>query len=151
MSRGLQIALVASTLVLVVAVGGIAAYLFLYSPGAGANQSHDAETAEATKTEAEVFYYKPKNFLTDLADKERLRYVDLTIALAMKDEAAVEVAKKIEPQIRDTVLHHVRQQVAANFAGAAGKAWLAETLQTGLSELLKGQLVKVYVTDLVVQ
>lgn len=151
MSRGLQIALVASTLLLVVAVGGIAAYLFLYSPGVAANPSHDAQAAEATKADAEAFYFKPKNFVTDLADKDRLRYVDLTIALAMKDEAAVEVAKKIEPQIRDKVLQQVRQQVAADFAGSAGKASLAETLQTALSELLKGQLVKVYVTDLVVQ
>ncbi|MDF2627619.1 MAG: fliL [Symbiobacteriaceae bacterium] len=153
MSRGLQIALIASVLLLALGVGGIGAYLFLFqpAPAAASTETHtEEEKTEAAHVE-EGHYFTTKNFVTDLADKDRLRYVDLTIALGMKDEAALEAAKGIEPQIRDLVLHQLRQQKAADFAGAEGKTRLAETLQTGLGEVLKGYLTRVYVTDLVVQ
>lgn len=151
MNKGLTITLVATTLLLTVAVAGIGAYVFLFQPTASAEEKHTEEAPEVAKVAAETFYFKPSKFLTNLADKDRLRYVELSIALAMKDAAALETAKKIEPKIRDVVLDKLRQQVAADFAGAEGKAKLAETLQAGLNEILKGYLTKVYVTDLVVQ
>jgi flagellar protein FliL len=150
MSKGLTITLVTATLVLTVAVAGIGAYVFLFQPTAAAEgAAHTEEPVEAAH--AEAFYLQPAAFLTNLADKERLRYINVSIALALKDEAALESAKKIEPQLRDVVLDHLRQKVAADFAGAEGKAKLAETLQAGLTQILKGSLTKVYVTDLVVQ
>lgn len=152
MSRGLQIALVASIILLAAAVAGLGAYLFLAPASARGGEETPAPAVEAPKAAAvEANFFKTKNFVTDLADVDRLRYVDLTIALALKDAESLEVAKKMEPQIRDTVLTQVRRRVAAELAGAEGKARLADLLQTGLEELLKGRLSKVYITDLVVQ
>jgi flagellar basal body-associated protein FliL len=151
MSRGLQIALVASILVLAVAVAGLGAFLFLKSgaPSNGGEQAAETKAAKAAATE--VVFFKTKNFVTDLADKDRLRYADVTLALAMKDEASLDIAKKAEPQIRDIVLGQLRIRVAADLAGSTGKEKLSEALQAALGELLKNSLVKVYVTDLIVQ
>lgn len=152
MSRGLQIALVSSILLLALGVAGLGAYVFL-GPGPTASTAQPAAANADTSdgAEATAVFFKTKNFVTDLADKDRLRYVDVTVALAIKDEVALEAVKKLEPQIRDIILSQLRVRVSADLAGAVGKEKLAETLQTGLTELLKSRLVKVYVTDLIIQ
>jgi len=127
MSKGLTITLVAATLVLTVAVAGIGAYVFLFQPTAAAEgTAHTEEPAE--DAHAEAFYLQPASFLTNLADKDRLRYIDVSIALALKDEAALESAKEIEPQLGDVVLDHWRQKRGAAFAGAGGQAQRGEAL-----------------------
>lgn len=154
MNRGMQMALVAAILVLALGVAGLAAYVFLQPAGARGTVAKPAEaqnSSDAAGTAAESFFFKTKNFTTDLADKDRLRYADVTVALAMKDQAAVEAAKSAEPQIRDVILSQIRTRVAADLAGPAGKDKLAESLQKALSDLLKAQFKKVYVTDLVIQ
>lgn len=151
MSKGLQVALIAAIVLLALSVAALGAYLFL-SRGARPSD-HKAVQSETTSSAkvAEGVFFKTKNFVTNLADSDRLRYVDATVALAVKDEAALEVAKTIEPQIRDTVLGQLRQRTAAELSGPAGKDKVAEALSAAISELLPGQLLKVYVTDLTVQ
>lgn len=155
MSKGMQMALIASILVLALGVAGLAAYVFLRPAGAQvaatapAAQKQSADTAAADAHGA--VFFKTKNFTTDLADKDRLRYADVTVALAMKDEVALTAAKNAEPQIRDVILGQIRTRTAADLAGPAGKEKLAEALQKALSDLLKDQFKKLYVTDLVIQ
>lgn len=156
MSRGLTITLVASVLVLALGVAGLAAYVFLMPAGPRANAGSEqpiviVKESGSASLEAETFFLKTKNFVTDLADQDRLRYIDVTVSVAMKDAPALELAKKSEPQIRDIILTHIRTQVSSDLMGAAGKEKLADGLQKGLSELLKDQLKKVYITDLVIQ
>jgi flagellar basal body-associated protein FliL len=147
MSKRFQIALVVSMLALALAVAGLGAFLFL-RPGTAAAPSAPAQTP--VTVDAMVFF-KTKNFVTNLADTDRPRFVDATVALALRDDVALENAKKIEPQVRDIVLGYLRLRTAADLAGAAGKEKLGTALQTGLNDVLKGQLIKVYITDLTVQ
>lgn len=147
MSKGLTITLVASVLVLALGVAGLAAWVFLKQPAIAAPAPSPAGHA----IEPEVTFFKLKNFVTDLADKDRLRYVDVTISLALIDSKALETAKKNEPQIRDAILSQLRINLAVDLAGAAGKDKLAEELAKAVVPILKKQLTKVYITDLVVQ
>ena len=150
MSRGFMIALLAAVLVLGVGVVGLGVYVFLGPGGAGAARPQSAPPAESAEHGGQEFL-KLKNFVTDLADKDRLRYVDVTIAVALNDAAGLEAAKKVELRMRDLVLGHLRSLAAATLAGASGKEKLAEELTRVISPLLQGQPVKVYVTDLVIQ
>lgn len=152
MSRGLTIALVASVLVLALGVAGLASYVFLRPAATSAADPTPAEPApKATAKGEPLAFLKLKNFVTDLADRDRLRYVDVTVALGLETEAAVEEAKKVEPQIRDLILSNLRSKKAEDLAGAAGKDRLAEELTQELGEVLHDLLKRVYVTDLVVQ
>ncbi len=149
MSRGLLIALVASILVLALGVAGLGAYVFLKPSGSAAvaETSSSKDVAKTTPLE----FLKLKNFVTDLADKDRLRYIDVTIALAVVDVKALEEAKKKEPQIRAMILSQLRERTSADLAGARGKDRLAEALNGPLAALLGDVFKGIYITDLVVQ
>jgi flagellar basal body-associated protein FliL len=152
MNRRLQIVLLGFMVLLTVAVAGIGAYLFL---GGGATARPAANTVansqSAKQAAAPPTFYTLAHFVTDLSDRDRLRYVDVTVSLAMKDEKSVTDAKKIEPQIRDLILGRLRLLAAADLVGTKGKEQLAATLQGVLGDVLKDSLVKIYVTDLTVQ
>lgn len=152
MSRGLLITLVAAVLILAVGVAGLAAYIFL-GPGLSAvGNSAPREPAPAVEGgDALQVFLTLQNFVTDLSDKDRLRYVDVTVVLGLKDEVALATVKKMDPQVRDTILSQLRAMVAADLAGASGKDRLAKTLETRLADQLKGHLKAVYITDLIVQ
>lgn len=153
MSRGLTIALVVSIMVLALGVAGLAAYVFLRPAALPQTTvaSKPADHEEPDENESELAFLSLKNFVTDLSDKDRLRYVDVTVTLAISNPVALEEAKKKDPQIRDTVLGLLRSRVAADLLGAAGKDRLAEELAKALQPVLKKSLKKVYITDMVVQ
>lgn len=152
MNRGLIIALVASVLVLALAVAGLGAYVFFLQPvAAPAAESGKEKTKGTQETTVELEYLKLKSFVTDLADKDRPRYIDTSIALAFADKVSADAAKKLEPQIRDLILSQIRTRTAVELAGADGKEKLARSLQTSLAPLLKESLKAVFITDLVVQ
>lgn len=148
MSRRLQTVLVVAIVFLAVGFCGIAAYLFL---GSGALQPKAAAKAPPKEVAVDACFLQLDHFVTNLADADRARYVDVTVALAMKDEKAVEAAAKLEPKIRDVILSQLRIRVASDFTGAAGKDDLAKALEKSLSGLLNGNLQKAYVTDLIIQ
>jgi flagellar basal body-associated protein FliL len=152
MSRGLLVTLVAAVLILAVGVAGLAAYIFL-GPGIAeaANTAPRQAAPEIVDGAAVQSFLTLQSFVTDLSDKDRLRYVDVTVVLGLKDEAALAAVKKMEPQVRDTVLSQLRAMVAADLAGASGKDRLAKTLETRLADQLKGHLKAIYITDLIVQ
>jgi flagellar basal body-associated protein FliL len=149
MSRGLMIALVSAVLVLALGVAGIAAYVFVVMPH---SQGEKAAVAETPKVEAKAGGTVPlKKFVTNLADKDRIRYIDVSIALGVKATADAEEVAKMEPEIRDVVLKQIRSLTSQDLSGSEGKDKMAEMIQKGLAELLNGKLVKVYVTDMVIQ
>lgn len=149
MSRGLTVSLIAALIILALAVAGMGAYLFLHRPD-GTGLPLKPVQAEQ-KPPPEPVYVNLKNFVTDLADKDRMRYVDVTITLGMRDQIGADMAKRLEPQLRHVILSTLRQSLASNLAGAQGKAGLAEVLQVKLSESLREHLIEIYITDLVVQ
>ncbi len=157
MKRGLFIVGLTILFGLVVSGGAVAGYYFFVMPNAQAplvqvtmEERRGAGPGSDTP-ELETIYFQTKNFVTDLADRDRPRYVDVTVALAMEDEAAVELAKQAEPQIRDLILSQLRVRQAQELAGAAGKDALARSLQQQLDRLLPGKVRRVFITDLVIQ
>lgn len=149
MSRGLMIALVSAVLVLALGVAGIAAYVFVVMPGQGhAAEPAAAEAPAESKAGASV---KLAKFVTNLADKDRVRYIDLTVALGVKSAEDATAIEGMEPEVRDVILSQIRNMSSQDLAGSDGKHRLAEAIQKGLADLLKEKLVKVYVTDMVIQ
>ena len=152
MSRGLTIALIGAILVLAVGVAGLAAYIFM-RPVAAAPAPVEQKVEEKTDEQAVLSFYALKNFLTDLkVDADgRMRYVDVTVSLGLKDTVAMDEAKKLEPQIRDLILTQLRTKTASELLGNTGKTKLAESLKEPLITLLKTNLKSVLITDMVVQ
>jgi flagellar basal body-associated protein FliL len=147
MSRGLKLALFGAIAILFLGVAGLGYYVVM-RPVQAAPAPAAAAKEEDTST---LGYLKLSHFVTDLADKDRARYVDVTIAVGVKDEATVETVKKQESQIRDIILTQLRACVAADLMGAAGKEKLATALKEPLSKLLKDNFKTVFITDMVVQ
>ncbi|HYF93951.1 MAG TPA: flagellar basal body-associated FliL family protein [Symbiobacteriaceae bacterium] len=146
MNKKVTIALVAAVAILFLGVASLG-YWVLMRPAAAV--AAPAEHKEEPETE--LAFLKLKNFVTDLADKDRARYVDVTIAIGVKDEVALEAVKSKEPQIRDIILSELRARTAGDLMGAAGKDKLAASLKEPLTKLLKENFKAVFITDLVVQ
>lgn len=153
MNRGLLIALVAAVLVLALGVAGIAGYVFFLMPkGTAAAAPPEPEVkAESHKPAGEATVHTMTKFVTNLADVDRLRYIDVTIGLGLKSADSEHFVEEAEIQIRDIILRQIRSLTAADLAGAQGADRLAQAVEEGLAEMLKEHLTKVYVTDMVVQ
>lgn len=157
MSKGLRIALIASVAVVLLGLigGGVFVYLKFDSvvetavndKVAKANTSAVTAKAEATT----LYFYKPSHFVTELADPApKVRYVDVTIALAYGAQADADKAKEEEPIVRNIVLQILRARLASDLSGAQGMANLEKDLTEALLKH-DPKLVKVAVTDMVIQ
>lgn len=90
-------------------------------------------------------------FLTDLADRDRRRYVDVTMSVLVEGETAALALQEDMPEVRDAVLGYLRSQGASELIGSVGKERLAAALEQVLGPLVPGGVRKVYITDMVVQ
>jgi flagellar basal body-associated protein FliL len=90
-------------------------------------------------------------FVTDLSDRERRRFVDVTVAVAVADEPSASALQSRMTEVRDAVLGYLRSQGAAELLGSAGKERLASALVQVVAPLVPGGVRKVYITDLLVQ
>ncbi|MGE5672578.1 MAG: flagellar basal body-associated protein FliL [Mycobacterium leprae] len=145
MSRGLMITLVSLLVVLVLGVGGLGYYvIFMKSPTV-------APTAAKEPTVTDATFVKLDHFVTDLADKSPVHYVDVTIQLAVADKTTSDSVTKVQPVIRDIIVGQLRQRTAADLAGATGKDKLAVDLKAAIGQVVGAGLQKVYITDLVIQ
>lgn len=132
--------------------------LLLVAGGAGAGGAYltvnwDRITAksEPVPLESKGQLVPLPRFLTDLADRDRRRYVDVTLTLLVSDEAAAKDALAQMPVLRDTVLGFLRSQGAAELLGATGKERLGEALVQVVGPVVAGGVRRVYVTDLLIQ
>ena len=89
--------------------------------------------------------------MTNLADKDRLRYIKFSVALGLRTAESEQIAEGAAPQVRDVVLSQVRELTSSDLSGADGKERLAQTIKTGLDAVLPGHVTRVYVTDMVIQ
>lgn len=149
-----RIALIAGValglVVLMAAAAGGAAYLVLQRVRPeGLAAAAPAPAPDAAADPGPVV--KLPRFVTDLADRDRQRFVDVTLSIKVRDEQAARTAEELMPQVRDAVLGHLRGRTAAELAGAAGKDRLAEALTELLNGKLPGGVRRVYITDLLVQ
>lgn len=150
MNRGLMAALVAAVVILAVGVAGLAVYVLRLESGGGA-ATGGATAAVPAAPSVEKAYYEMDKFVTNLADTDRLRYIQFSVALGLRSESSEEIAKEAEPQVRDVVLSQVRELTASDLSGANGKEVLAQTIKEGLDGILPGHVTRVYITDMVIQ
>lgn len=148
MNRGLLVALVAAVIVLAVGVAGLAVYVWRFPPGSTATGGATAAPGQAAVEKA---YYEMDKFVTNLADTDRLRYIQFSVALGLVSESAKETAQEADPQVRDVVLSKVRVLTAKDLSGADGKERLAQAIKEGLDAILPGHVTRVYITDMVIQ
>lgn len=95
-----------------------------------------------------------EDIMTNLADKETDRYIKFKLALEVSDAKLVakDKAKELEAPIRHEVLLVLRKKTAADLQGSDGFTKLAKELKDDLNKnVLKGKLLHVYISDLVVQ
>lgn len=152
MSRGLLVTLVTAVLVLALGVAGLATYVFVFMPKNAAPAAAKEAPAKTEQTSAvDPAFYTMKSFMTNLADKDRVRYIDVTISLGLKTADSKKFAESADPQIRHLILTQIRSMSAAELSGPEGKQKLAEAVKTCLNDLMKDHLSKVYITDMVIQ
>lgn len=154
MNRGLITALVAAVVILAVGVAGLAAYVIFILPQSGglvAAGGGGGTAVVAGEPVLEAAYYELDEFVTNLADKDRLRYIKFSVALGLRSGNSEQIARDAAPQVRDVVLSQVRELTAADLSGADGKERLAQAIKNGLDGLLPGHVTRVYVTDMVIQ
>lgn len=153
MNRRLLIVLVSAVAVLAIGLVCIAAYVFLILPGQQAAGDKATAAAAVAAAQSATEFYSPKKFVTNLADKDRVRYVDVSVSLGTKDAAAKTELEKMEPQIRDAIISQIRKMTAQELSGAEGKERMAGAIQAGLEEIpgVSSFVLKVYVTDMVIQ
>ncbi|MBP2017002.1 flagellar basal body-associated protein FliL [Symbiobacterium terraclitae] len=148
MNRGLLVALVSAVVVLAVGVAGLAVYVWRFPPGSIAVGGAAVALGQPAVEKA---YYEMDKFVTNLADTDRLRYIQFSVALGLVSQNAKETAQEAEPQVRDVVLSHVRVLTSKDLNGAGGKERLAQAIKEGLDAILPGHVTRVYITDMVIQ
>lgn len=120
------------------------------------NAEVGAEAAEAEAAEPEVERLQVvvalDPFITDLADRQRPRYLDVKISLVVAGEEEAAHVQDQQPFIRDVVLDVLRTQTAADLAGPGGKAHLTNAIGHALAETLGLAAVeRILITDMMVQ
>jgi len=153
MNRGLITALVAAVVILAVGVAGLAAYVLVIQPrtGGAVTAGSGGTAVVAGEPVLEAAYFELDEFVTNLADTDRLRYIKFSVALGLRSSGSEEIAREAAPQVRDVVLSQVRELTSKDLSGADGKERLAQAIKEGLDGLLPGHVTRVYVTDMVIQ
>jgi len=144
-------ALVTAVVILAVGVAGLAVYVWRFLPADGVVIGSAATTVAPGKPSVEAAYYEMDKFVTNLADKDRLRYIQFSVALGLQSADSATIAEEAEPQVRDVVLSQVRELTANDLSGKDGKERLAQTIKEGLDSIMPGHVTRVYVTDMVIQ
>ncbi len=157
---GLYAGIGLGALAVVMAVAGGTVYLFvkLNSP-----QAKEAAAVATTKggtekgltldfeiTQKNIVLLKP--FVTNLADSDRPRYINVTFELVTKDQVTKEKVAANLPVVRDAVVAVLNSKKALEVTGEAGANTLKDDILKRLNDALGGKLVaKVLITDFVVQ
>jgi len=154
-------------LLLIVALAvalGSGAFAFVSSQGTAAELATMREVAEkmdSGKEQAiagidpsrEVGVIHPLgNFIVNLLDPGNLRYVNCRIELEVEDLETVKDIDDREALFKDAVISLIGNQSYEDVLGVEGKSRLREELLIRFNRLLpKGQVVRVYLTEFVVQ
>ncbi len=166
MSRKLVIAVAAA----LVAMGAIAAgVVFVYPSLSKAGEPPAVQAAEGDDAgPVGGPIYKLKERVLNLADKNARRYVKIGVAVELgvpegwqrlapeeRRKRAAELESEVDARaaiLNDALTTIVTAKTAEDLADAAGKEALREELRARFNALLgKPEIVKVYLTDLLVQ
>jgi flagellar FliL protein len=145
---------------LVLGGGGFAVWKFFLAKPAEPPAAEATAKAGADKKEGEA---KPADkpgtvlnlepFIVNLADTSGKRYLKLTLAVDLKDEAAKKSLEARMPQVRDSILLLLTSKTYADISPVAGKLKLRTEVLRSLGNILgaSGGVHAVYFTEFVVQ
>jgi len=138
---------IASALGLLVLGGG---YLFL-RPHLGAR----GPAVKAAPPEVEHAMVELEEFVINLADTDRARYVKVTLALEVTDDKTAEhINKKMLPRVRDAIIMAMSKQCFRVINTAEGKVALKHELVAAINRALPkvgGKVTDILFTSLVMQ
>jgi flagellar FliL protein len=96
--------------------------------------------------------YTIDNLVLNPAGTEGTRFLMLTLSLSPRDEAATEVLKERDPELRDAVLRLLERKTIPELADVTRRDSLKTEIQATLAkELPKGTLRNVYLPQFVIQ
>ncbi|MFH1060203.1 MAG: flagellar basal body-associated FliL family protein [Pseudomonadota bacterium] len=145
---------------LILGGGGFAVWkFFLAKPDAPpaaeatAKAEGDKKDGEAKPAEKPGTVINLEPFIVNLADATGKRYLKLTLAVDMKDEAAKKGLEARMPQVRDSILLLLTSKTYADISPVAGKLKLRTEVLRALGNILgaSGGVHAVYFTEFVVQ
>lgn len=135
-------------LVLVLAVGGVvfAVVKFMLPQSQTATQETKKEEVVGSSLDA-------GEFITNLADKDDVRFIKVKVVLELNEtKIDNEKMKEKEGAIRDTILSILRKKTSDEVQGSEGLSKLRGEIKDALNKkVFGGKLMNVYFTDFVVQ
>ncbi len=95
---------------------------------------------------------KIENFVVNIMDNERTRYLKAALTLEAIDKKTKEEIDQRKPQIRDAILFHVSNKKFREISDLQGKKQLRAELIHRINSLLsKGKIRRIFFTEFVVQ
>lgn len=124
------------------------------APSRAASHAEDAETVDEEEAEHEPApaAYTMDNLVLNPAGTQGTRFLMVTLALAPRNEEALEAMKTRDPELRDVVLRLLATKTVAELADVAARDSLKLQIQEVLAGALpKNTLRKVYLPQFVIQ
>lgn len=92
------------------------------------------------------------DFVVNLLDPANLRYIKCRIEVEVEDEDVLQELQKREAQVKDMVVSLLGSLTYSDIQGVGGKSRLRQQLLVRINRMLtEGPVVRVYLTELVVQ
>jgi len=144
-------------LLLLVAVG-LVTYFFLYQGAwaslTGGEQQAEDKNASESQSESQSLgpTIKLDNFVVNISDGERTRYLKTGITLEAMDKKTKQEIKNRKPQIRDAVIFLSSNKNFRELRDLQGKKQLQADIQHKINSILKeGKVRRIFFTEFVVQ
>ncbi len=142
----LKIIIIASSLIVVLALGITGALYFLKSTDTGKK----AGPVAPRPLIGALWPMEP--FIVNLMDNQGERYLKVVMQLEVSDQRAVAELEQLKPKLRDNVLDMLTAKTYGELMDLGGKQKLRDEVAVRLNAYLaKGKIVKVYFTDFVIQ
>lgn len=148
--------LILAPVTLLLAGGGMAAWLYLGEPGdqeqGGAGSP--GKSTEARRTQRQGVICPLDSFIVNLMDKSAAarRYLKVTMALEVDGEAGRAGVDGHKTQLRDTIILLLSAQGFDDISTVEGKLGLKQEIQARVNQILgAGTVSKVYFSEFVVQ
>jgi flagellar FliL protein len=141
----------AAALLMVVGISGGAAYLVMKSVQPAKAEAATASPATLNLAQGgKVITLKP--FVTNLADADRPRYINVTFELVALSDKEAQTLQQNLPVLRDSIVAILNTKKSMEVTGEAGANKLKSDIQEKLNGLLGGRYVqRVLMTDFTVQ
>lgn len=145
--------IIIAVVVIVLGVGGYFGYtMFLADPGDEAASEEVAEGGEEAMEDLEGQLVPLPVFLVNLADPLGRRYLKLGVEVEVRDPKVVEALAKYNAKIKDTLLLLLSSKTYDGLSTMEAKVELKQQIADRLNQILgKGSVLRVYITDMVIQ